>query len=205
MVQTGRLDPQDLDLLKEVSNIGAGNAATALAHMLGEVITLTIPEVRVLELGAVADALGGAERVVVALHLGVLGEARGNLLLTLPPESATHLLSRLGFPDATPESLPPLATSALREVGNILGGTYLTALSRLLHRHLVPTVPGLAVDMAGAVVDLLLTELAGVSAQALVLETTFAEARGGGVCGSILFLPHPDGLATLVAGGRRRP
>jgi chemotaxis protein CheC len=204
-VQTTPLDPQDLDLLKEVSNIGAGNAATALARMLGEVITLTIPEVRVLELGAVADALGGPERVVVAIHLGVIGEARGNLLLTLSPAAATQLLSRLGFPDASPESLPPLATSALREIGNILGGTYLTALSRLLHRHLVPTVPGLAVDMAGAVVDLLLTELAGVSAQALVLETTFAEARGGGVSGSIFFLPHPDGLEALVAGGRRRP
>lgn len=204
-MQAAPLDPQDLDLLKEVSNIGAGNAATALARMLGEVITLTIPDVRALELSAVADALGGPERVVVAIHLGVLGEARGNLLITSSPEAATHLLARLGFPGASPEALPPLATSALREIGNILGGTYLTALSRLLHRHLVPTVPGLAIDMAGAVVDLLLTELAGVSAQALVLETTFAEASGGGVRGSIFFLPHPDGLGALVAGGRRQP
>ena len=203
-MDTPLLDPQDLDLLKEVSNIGAGNAATALARMLGEVITLTIPEVRVLELGAVADALGGPERVVVAIHLGVQGEARGNLLLTFAPDSATQLLARLGLPGSRLESPSPLETSALREVGNILGGTYLTALSRLLHRHLVPTVPGLAVDMAGAVVDLLLSELAGVSSQALVLETTFAEVRGGGVRGSIYFLPHPDGLTALLAGGRPR-
>lgn len=200
-MEPARLSPEDLDLLKEVSNIGAGNAANALASMLGQVISLSIPEVRALALQQVPDAVGGAEAVVVAVHLRVLGDARGNLLLAFPPAAAASLLERLGFAGAPLGALPPLAASALRETGNILGATYLTALSRLLHRHLVPSVPGLAVDMAGAVVDLLLSELGAVSESALVLETALVEV-GGPVRGSFYLLPHPDGLAALVAGGR---
>jgi chemotaxis protein CheC len=187
----------ELDGLREIGNIGAGHAATALSQFLGDVVTLRIPRVRALALRDVPDALGGPERILVGVHLRVYGEVRGNLLLTFPPEAAAALLGRLGLPAADLHALADLSASALRELGNILASTYLNAVSQVLRRSLVPSVPGLAVDMAGAVVDLLLSEIAAATGEALVLETTFQEV-GGPVRGEIFLLPDPAAIETLV-------
>lgn len=197
-----KLTDHDLDALREMSNIGAGHAATALSQLLKDVVSLEIPEVRALELQEVPDALGGPERVIVGIHLRVFGEVRGNLLLTFGTQAAGTILERLGLPSPDLHGMSDMGASALRELGNILASTYLTAFSQVLHRSVVPSVPGLAVDMAGAVVDFLLTELAGVSERALVLETAFRELDGP-VEGSFFLLPDPEGLAALVEGVRR--
>ena len=195
------LTETDLDGLREVGNIGAGHAATALSQFLGDVVSLQVPRVRALALREIPDAVGGAERVLVGIHLRVFGDFRGNLLLTFPPEAAQAVLARLQIEAPDVHRLPELGASALRELGNILASTYLNAVSHVLRRSLVPSVPGLAVDMAGAVVDLLLMELAGASDEALVVETAFQEADGP-VRGHFLLLPDPAGVELLVKGVR---
>ena len=202
-METIRLEPSDLDALREVGNIGAGHAATALSQFLGEVVSLEIPQVRTLELRQIPDALGGAEHVIVGIHLKVLGEVRGNLLLTLSTGAAEVLLERVGVGKVDLHDPPEMAASALRELGNILASTYLNAVSQVLHMSLVPSVPGLAVDMAGAVVDFLLIELAGVTDETTVLETAFQEVHGK-VRGRIFLLPAPSALGRLVEGIRQQ-
>ena len=173
-----QLTSSDLDGLREVSNIGAGNAAGALSQVIGDVVSLKIPVVRTLDLQEVPAALGGAEQRVVALRLGIHGVVRGNLLIVLSPADALEVVRRMGVQALELDPSEPMLASALRELGNILGSTYLSAISRLVRSSLVPSVPGLAVDMAGAVVDLLLTEIAGASDHATVLETSFREQGG---------------------------
>jgi chemotaxis protein CheC len=196
-VNTLRLTDSDLDGLREVSNIGAGNAAGALSQIIGDVVSLEVPVVRALELQDVPEALGGAEQRVVALRLGIHGEVRGNLLIVLSPAEALDVVRRMGVQAVDLDPSDPMLASALRELGNILGSTYLTAVSRLVQTSLVPSVPGLAVDMAGAVVDLLLMEIAGVSNHATVLETSFREKEGP-IRGEFFFLPDPSSLPHLL-------
>ena len=93
--------------------------------------------------------------------------------------------------------------SALMEVGNILACAYLNAMSHLLGVSLLPSIPGLAVDMLGAVTDHLLIELAAVSDSAVVLASQVREPESG-LKGSIFFLPHPSALA-ILGGAHVRP
>ncbi len=192
-----RLSDSDLDGLREVSNIGAGNAAGALSQVIGEVVSLEVPVVRALDLQEVPAALGGAEQRVVALRLGIHGDVRGNLLIVLSPADALEVVHRMGVQAVELDPSEPMLASALRELGNILGSTYLSAVSRLVRGSLVPTVPGLAVDMAGAVVDLLLMEIAGASDRATVLETTFREVDGP-IRGEFFLLPDPSSIPRLL-------
>jgi chemotaxis protein CheC len=196
-VKTLQLSSSDLDGLREVSNIGAGNAAGALSQLIGETVSLEIPVVRALQLQEVPTALGGAEQPVVALRLGIRGGVRGNLLIVMSPAEALHVLHRMGVQAVELDPSEPMLASALRELGNILGSTYLTAVSQLVHSSLVPSVPGLAVDMAGAVVDLLLMEIGGASDHAMVLETSFRE-KNGPIRGEFFLLPDPASLPHLV-------
>ena len=156
-----RLSEGQLDALKEISNIGMGHAATALSQLVGETIYLRVPRVTVTDIAQVPDLMGGPERVVIGITLRILGDARGNILLVFPQESTRQLLACLLRQSAAEPMLNELGASTLKEVGNILASAYLNALGSLLHMTLIPSVPMLAHDMAGAVVDyVLIHELA---------------------------------------------
>jgi chemotaxis protein CheC len=192
------LDATSLDALREVSNVGAGHAATALAQMTGRTVQITIPRVRCLALSEVPPAIGEEEDPVAALHQRIYGDVRANVLLVFPAGMVSRLLeSLLGDAPEDGTSLSEMESSALREVGNILGASYLNAVSRLLGLTLIPTVPGLAMDMAGAVADYLLHDIGEVSDEALVLETAFATGDED-LSGRVYLLPHPDDLEVLL-------
>ncbi len=203
-VTTSSLTSEDLDALREVSNIGAGNAASALSRVIGDVVSLEVPVVRALELSEVPTALGGVEQKVVAIHLAIHGDVTGNLLITWEPAAALSLLRRMGLAVTDIEDPRPILGSALREVGNILGSTYLSAISRLVHQSLIPSVPGLAMDMAGAIADLLVIDLSAPTERTLVLETSFQE-KSGPIQGRFLLLPDPRTLPALVRRVRSLP
>ncbi len=193
-----QMKDEDLDALKEISNIGAGNAVTALHQMTHRVVTLEVPAVNVLPFSSVVETLGGPEEEVLGLFFRVYGGSRGNMLLVLPRSSAEALLALL-FNGPTPRrALGEMEISALKEVGNILTSSYLTAVSALLNIALIPSIPAFAMDMAQAVVDLLLIELAEVTEQALVIQTDFA-SRDHSFSGHFFFLPDPRSIETLLA------
>ena len=125
------------------------------------------------------DIAGGSERVVCALSLRVYGEARGNLLLVLSRDQIPLFLDLLvgdgGAGGPAEGGISPIEESALLEVANILAGAYLNALSRILGLSLLPSIPDLAVDMAGAVTDFLLIELLPLTSTATVLANEVIE------------------------------
>jgi chemotaxis protein CheC len=205
----------DRGRFRALSEAGARHAATALSQMIGRPVRLDVPWARMVRLPRVAWLAGGPSRVVCALCLRVYGEARGNLLLILDREQVPVLLNFLianraaapagteavsRGPGATGE-LTGLEESALLEVGNIVAAAYLNALSGLVGASLLPSIPALAIDMAGAVTDFLLIELAPLAESALVLASEVREPESGLRCG-IFFLPHPAALAALERAAR---
>jgi chemotaxis protein CheC len=199
-----KLEERQQDALRELSNIGMGHAATALSTLVGRTILLRVPTISIADLSEVPDLLGGAELLVVGVILGLEGDARGNMLLVLPQESAERLLQvLLGPENADLESA--LGESTLQEIGNILGSSYLNALGDMLKLKLYPSIPLLAFDMAGAVVDQVLGELGGYGDLALVLETDFAstDQQTTPIRGHFFLLPDPETLEVILqaAGG----
>jgi chemotaxis protein CheC len=200
-----RLTDGQLDALKEISNIGMGHAATALSQLIGETVRLRVPQVSVTDIAQVPELLGGSERVVVGITLQVLGDARGNILLILPEKSACQLLARLLGREETDLELNEISGSTLKEVGNILASAYLNALGSLLHMTLIPSIPLLAHDMAGAVVDHVLIELSMAGDLALMVDTEFQgdSPTQATIKGHFFLLPDPLSLNLVLkaAGG----
>ena len=157
--------------------------------------------------GEVPELLGGAENLVVGVALKVLGDARGSILLIFPTDSARRLVfGLLGQPEEDAD-FSDLGESTLKEVGNILASAYLNALGSLLHLTLIPSIPLLAHDMAGAVVDNVLIELSEAGDLALMVETEFhgRGPRAEAVKGHFFLLPDPSSLGLIldVVGGSR--
>ena len=194
------LSEDQLDALREISNIGMGHAATALSQLIGETIYLRVPRVTVTDIAQVPELLGGPERVVAGITLRVLGDARGNILLIFPQESAQRLLTRLLGSAAQEELFDDLGASTLKEVGNILASAYLNAMGSLLHLTLIPSVPLLACDMAGAVVDAVLIELSAAGDLALMVETEFHGVDPGEdlIKGHFFLLPDASSINLIL-------
>ena len=196
-----RVPRADMSRFHVLSEAGAHHAAIAMSQIIGRPLRLDVPWARALPLEKVADLAGGASRVVCALSLKVYGDLRGNLLLIFSRDQLPVLLD-LVMPRAgdgrgrAPHVLEEMERSALLELGNILGCAYLNALSRLLGVSLLPSIPGLALDMVGAVTDHLLIEVASVSDTAVVLASEVVEPASG-LRGEIFFLPHPHSLRIL--------
>ncbi len=203
-----RLSGVELDALREVGNIGAGHAATVLSSMLGERVDMRVPTARLLPFPEVAGALGGEETLIAGVCLGVHGGAPGVILYALPIPAATYVVGRLlgreradGRPADDPAggvALDDMERSALEEVGNILTGSFLAALSDLTRLDLHPTVPALAIDMAGAIIDNVLGEVGRSGDVALFIETTFLTSVKE-FHGQFFLIPDPESLPVILA------
>lgn len=195
-----QLTDVQLDAFREVSNIGMGHAATALSQMIGQRVELRVPRVMIVPISEVPDCLGGPEKLMIGIFLQILGEARGNIMLLLPEASALHLRNGLLGRDQHELLLDEDTVSTLQEVGNILASAYLNALGSLMQRTLIPSVPSLAYDMAGSLVDAVLIDLGRSGDLALMVETEFGGELGRGrtVRGHIFMLPDPQTFDTFL-------
>ncbi len=140
------------DVLKEIGNIGAGNAMTALSQMLQCKVDMKVPQVRLLEFHEVGDMMGGEEQIMVGVFLGVEGDITGSMMFMVQEESAKHLIQKITMGMLPPGSeFEDMGLSAMKELGNIITGAYLNSLSTLTNLKIFPTPPALTVDMAGAI------------------------------------------------------
>jgi len=153
MEDIGELKALQLDALREVANIGAGHAATALSQMTDRRIMISVPEITITGLQEVSDVTGSADEVVVAVLMHMLGDLTGRTLLMVPEANARLLCDLLlrREPGTTAE-FGEMEVSGLKEAGNILGSAYMNALSDFMGMMLLPSVPSLEIDNAGAVI-----------------------------------------------------
>jgi len=142
------------DVLKEIGNIGAGNAMTALSQMLQCKVDMKVPQVQLLEFSQVGQMMGGEEQIMVGVFLGVEGDITGSMMFMVEEKSARHLIQKITM-GMLPEGseFDEMGLSAMREVGNIISGAYLNSLSTLTNMKVYPTPPALTVDMAGAILS----------------------------------------------------
>ncbi|WP_094096045.1 chemotaxis protein CheC [Paenibacillus physcomitrellae] len=188
-----------MDVLKEVGNIGAGNAATALSRLLDKPIDMAVPKVQMLPFDAIADKVGGAENIVLAVFFRVEGEAPGNLFFILTPEAAKKLLHRLAAIEISDdESFSEMEWSAISEIGNILAGSYLSSLADFTRLSMNPTVPAVAMDMAGAILSYGLLQFGEMGNDALLIDTTFIEGQHE-VEGQFFLIPDPESFDQIFS------
>ncbi|MBS7344531.1 MAG: chemotaxis protein CheC [Caryophanon sp.] len=187
-----------LDVLKEIGNIGAAHAATALSDLLQRKIDMHVPSVQTVSFDEMMELAGGAEEVVVGIFLRIEGDADGSMFFILPVEQANHFIRSLICDDTFDLYHPPvseLGLSAMQEMGNILSGSYLSALSDFTGLKLYPTVPGLSIDMFGAIISIGLIDLSYVTDQVIVINTSIFEEGEGvrqSLKGNFFLLPDPQ-------------
>ncbi|MDH7576738.1 MAG: chemotaxis protein CheC [Bacillota bacterium] len=194
------LSPLQVDALKEIGNIGAGNAATALSKLINDRVQMSVPRVRILPFAKVAEIVGGAETLVAGIYLKISGSAPGGILFLLPFSDAKQLVNIL-LQSQAGESVQPLSElerSALMEVGNILTGSFLNALAMFTSLSYFPSVPALSADMAGALLGTVFYDLGKTGDYALFIETEF-RYQTNHVVGYLFFLPEADSLDRILS------
>lgn len=194
-----KLSDLQVDALREIGNIGAGNAATALAQMVNARVEINVPRVNILPFQDVSQLVGGPGAHVAGVYVRVSGSAAANVLFILPVDNATRLVDMMLMrKPGTTWDFGEMESSVLEEVGNIICGTYLNALSAFTRLTFASSVPALAIDMAGAILDAILAHFGAVGEHVLVLETNFKH-RGEEVVGDFFMLPEPGGLDTILS------
>jgi chemotaxis protein CheC len=188
-----------IDALREIANIGAGHAATALSQMTGARIDVSVPNLQVTSRDRVPDILGRDDAVVATVLVHVLGDLTGRTVLVLPIQAASRLAEILLHREAgTIEEFDELERSALMEVGNILSAAYMNALSDFLGMMLLPSVPHLWIDRALALASTVSNEAGSDGEYAFSIETRFTLRGSDPVSGQFIFLPDLPSLRTLL-------
>jgi chemotaxis protein CheC len=182
-----------LDALRELANIGSGTASTALSGMLGRAVDLSVPNARALPLADAVDAAGAPEQEVTGILLGIGGDLEGTVLLLVPPADADAMCRMLGV-----EPDDEFAESALGEIGNIVGTSYVNALAAMTGMAIEPTPPATTTDMLGAIVESVLAGAARSGDVALLLDSDLT-VEGEGCSISFLLVPDHGGVDELLS------
>ena len=164
-----------MDVLKEIGNIGAGNAATALAQMLQCKVDMKVPQVRLLDFKDVGTLMGGEEQIMIGIDLTIEGDITGSIMFMMSTDTGKHLCNKLMFmqSDTKEQEFSEMECSALQEVGNIITGSYLNSLAYMTNLVMYTSVPSLCIDMAGAILSVPAIEFGALADNILLIQTQF--------------------------------
>ncbi len=164
-----------MDVLKEIGNIGAGNAATALAQMLQCKVDMKVPQVRLLDFKDVGTLMGGEEQIMIGIDLTIEGDITGSIMFMMSTDTGKHLCNKLMFmqADTKEQEFSEMECSALQEVGNIITGSYLNSLASMTNLVMYPSVPSLCIDMAGAILSVPAIQFGALADNILLIQTQF--------------------------------
>jgi chemotaxis protein CheC len=181
-----------LDALRELANIGSGTASTALSSMLGRSVDISVPNAFVMPMAEAVGTIGDPESERTGVVLGIVGELPGSVLLLFTPKDAELMCGLLGVEAGT-----EIGVSALMEIGNIVGASYINALGQMIGMELEPTPPAAATDMLGAIVETVLAERAGAGDMALLLDSDLV-VEGEDCSVSFLLVPDQGGVDQML-------
>jgi chemotaxis protein CheC len=189
-----------MDALKELGSIGAGNATTALASMLNIEIRMDVPKPELMDAALLTSAICPEEEIIVGIFTEVSQDITGSIMFLMKMDSAHYLVNRmLGKPIDSEDPFNELELSAIKEIGNIIIGSYLSALSGMTRLTIQPSIPYIAVDMAGAILSVPAVQYGQYGNNALLIQTEFGSKSGGpSINGSFIMMPEEDSYAKIL-------
>ena len=185
------------DVLKELGNIGAGNATTALSQMMQCKVDMSVPQVRLMEFKELGKIMGGEEIIMAGIYLGIEGDIAGSITFLLEKQAARHLVDKLMGMSMEGEEFSEMEFSALKEVGNIITAAYLNSLSSLTGLRIQPSVPDLTVDMAGAILSVPAIEFGTLGDKMLLIQTQFFDEMV--LDGYFILVPNLDSYGKILS------
>lgn len=189
------LTPIQLDALSEVSNIGAGNAATALSQLLNKKVDMTVPAIKIIPFDSVFSKVD-EEDVVVGIIVRVLGETPGNILFLYERETAISIIKTLLGDDKV--ELDEMGNSVLCEIGNIISSSYMNAISKFTNLVITPSVPAVTYDMSSAILSTTFIESGQFDENVLDFETEFLQDNSNKLSGHFYYIPMPGSLEKIL-------
>lgn len=185
------------DVLKEIGNIGAGNATTAIANMIGMRLNMSVPKVQLLSFPELGSAIGGEEETIVGIYLEVESDIAGSMMFLLRTNSAHYLVNQLmGRDPEYMEEFDEMDLSAIKEIGNIIAGSYLSALASMTGMVITSSVPYLAIDMATAILSVPAIQFGQYGDNALLIQTEFGNEHM--IEGYFILLPEIDSYEKIL-------
>ena len=171
------LSDTEFDVLKEISNIGTGNAATAISKLLGGRVDIKVPDIRFLQFSELPEIMGGAENEVIGILVSLQNDIDGMMMFVMDKPSASVIVNGILNRDNEElgQEMSEMEISVLSEFGNIIAGSYLSAISGLTGMVVSPSVPALSDDMAGAILSVPAIEFGEMGDKMLMIETTFTD------------------------------
>ncbi|MDE6844843.1 MAG: chemotaxis protein CheC [Lachnospiraceae bacterium] len=192
-----KMSNEYFDVLKELGNIGAGNATTALAQMMQCKVDMSVPQVRLLEFKEMGEMMGGEETIMAGIYLAIEGDITGSIMFLLEKQAARHLVNKLMGMQIEGEEFSEMEFSALKEVGNIITGAYLNSLSSLTNLVIYPSVPDLTVDMAGAILSVPAIQFGELGDKMLLIQTQFFDDMV--LDGYFILVPDLDSYGRILS------
>ena len=185
------------DVLKEIGNIGAGNATTALAKMLDMKINMMVPKVELLEFSELSGVISEEDEPVMGILLEVQNDIGGSMMFFLELKSAHYLVNKLTMkPLDDMSDFGEMELSALKEIGNIIAGSYLSAISSMTNMTITSSIPYLCIDMAGAILSVPAIQFGKYGDKALLIQTEFGDDVM--IDGYFILIPEMDSYEKIL-------
>lgn len=192
------LSPIAIDCLTEIGNIGSGNAASSLSSMLNKRVSMHVPTVRVLKYDEAINVVGGPEQILTAILVGLKGDIKGIIMFLLEDTFAKIVLKTfMNKDDVNIVKLDATDASAIKEMGNIMAGSYLSALSTLTGLDIEMEVPSMTSDMMGAIMNYPMVKFVEVGDKVLFIDDGFV-IDGIDIKSKIVLVPEMESLDTLM-------
>jgi chemotaxis protein CheC len=189
---------QHIDVLKEIGNIGSGHAVTALANMLNKRINMKVPKITILPFKDISNMMRGAENLVVGILLKIKGDLKGDIMFLIEYDAARTLINMLvGSSTQEKAEFSEFEISALKEIGNIMASSYISALSMMTGYKITPSIPYIAIDMAGAIISVPAIEFGKIGDAVMYIETEFSEGARR-VWGDFFLMLQTDSFEKLM-------
>lgn len=195
------INEEQFDILKEIGNIGAGNATTALAKLIDSKLDMKVPNVKMVGFQELAAIMGDEEQIMVAVLVSLSDDIDGMMMFVMDMKSARYLIKQMlkgmGMDMELEESemLSEMEMSVVSELGNIISGSYLAALSGLLQLVINISVPYVSVDMAGAILSVPAIEFGKVGDKVLLIQTRFGDDD---VTGYFILIPEEEAYTKMM-------
>ena len=198
------MNAYQLDVFREIGNIGSSSAATALSKIVEKRVTLSLPCVQILKFNEITKIVGGEETLVLGILQPMQGDLTGNILFLIGLQQAHDLASLLlrrmlnyEQRQTEPGAFSEMEMSALREIGNIMISSYLSAISTMTNLKIIPKVPEMALDMAAAILSVLTIEFGKVGDSVLYISSEFAQDNIK-VGGDFFLVPDIESYSILL-------